>query len=456
MPDPQNVYILPSFNEGSSVNEALVKAEKLTEIKLDFLQAAEDAVDGQQVQTADELIHTITVAEKVVDCIPTPENFKYATNIQFTTEGSTLKAQLIDQDGTPIGDIETFSIPQGSVVVDGSYDAVSGNIVLTLENGNTIEIPATAFQNGLQPKIDADNKLSADYLTDGTENKVFTASDKDKVDSAVNAAGSGLTIYESSGDRVIKHSNSVTAATTAEFNKVTYDSQGHITGSTPVMKTDITALNLDGSDVKLTGYTKPASTSAISPSDTVNQAIGKLEKAVEDAGGGGTGSVTSVALSMPEGFDVAGSPITDEGTIAVTMHDGYSIPTDAKQTEWDAKLANTVKINDKLVSGNPVLDGSDIVLTGYEIATEAADVVASDTVNEAIGKLQKTIKEGGGGTGAVSNVSEMSGSNLTVSPTTGNVKVGVAEGYSIPSNEKQTEWDNKVSAEVEGDTLKLY
>ena len=46
--------------------------------------------------------------------------------------------------------------------------------------------------------------------------------------------------------------------------------------------------------------------------------------------------------------------------------------------------------------------------------------------------------------------------NITVSASTGAVAIGVAENYSIPSNVKQEEWDNKVTAEVEGDTLKLY
>ena len=443
-PDPQNVYILEDFFHGQDVEAALLKADELNETKLDFLQAAQDAVDSQQVSSADELIHTITVVEKVVEQIPVTVDFKYATNIQFTTEGATLKAQLIDQDGAPVGDVETFSIPTGSVVVDGSYDSVSGNIVLELESGNTIEIPATAFQNGLQPKIDANNKLSVDYLIDGTANKVFTAADKAKVNDSINEAGSGLTIYESSGDKIVKHTNSVSAVTTAGFNKVAYDAQGHITGSQPVTKADVTALNLNGADVKMTGYSKPASTADIEPTDTVNQAIGKLEKAVEDAGSG-DGTVKSVAVSMPTGFTVTGSPVTESGTIAVTMSDGYSIPTNAKQAEWDAKLANTVKVNNKLISESPVLDGGDIVLTGYQIAQEAADVVATDTVNQAIGKLQKTIKEGGGGSGEVSSVTSTSDS-IAIAPTSGAVKVAVASGYTIPHDTDITAWNAKQNA----------
>ena len=51
--------------------------------------------------------------------------------------------------------------------------------------------------------------------------------------------------------------------------------------------------------------------------------------------GGGTGTVTSVAMSVPTGLSVAGSPITTSGTLAVTYGAGYAIPTTASQTQWD-------------------------------------------------------------------------------------------------------------------------
>ena len=50
---------------------------------------------------------------------------------------------------------------------------------------------------------------------------------------------------------------------------------------------------------------------------------------------GGAVGVTSVAMSMPTGFTVTGTPITSSGTLAVTFASGYSLPTDAKQTNWD-------------------------------------------------------------------------------------------------------------------------
>ena len=51
------------------------------------------------------------------------------------------------------------------------------------------------------------------------------------------------------------------------------------------------------------------------------------------ADGGGT--VTSVAMTVPTGLSISGSPITTSGTLALTMAAGYAIPTTASQTNWD-------------------------------------------------------------------------------------------------------------------------
>lgn len=43
-------------------------------------------------------------------------------------------------------------------------------------------------------------------------------------------------------------------------------------------------------------------------------------------GGGGDGTVTSVAMTVPTGLSVSGSPITTSGTLAVSLATGYEIP----------------------------------------------------------------------------------------------------------------------------------
>ena len=48
------------------------------------------------------------------------------------------------------------------------------------------------------------------------------------------------------------------------------------------------------------------------------------------------GTVTSVGITMPTGFSVSGSPITEKGILAIGFANGYSLPTTAKQSNWDS------------------------------------------------------------------------------------------------------------------------
>ena len=58
---------------------------------------------------------------------------------------------------------------------------------------------------------------------------------------------------------------------------------------------------------------------------------------------GGTGTVTSVDMTVPTGLSVSGNPITGAGTLAVTYSSGYSIPTTASQTNWDTAYTDRLK-----------------------------------------------------------------------------------------------------------------
>lgn len=66
----------------------------------------------------------------------------------------------------------------------------------------------------------------------------------------------------------------------------------------------------------------------------------------------GSGTVTSVGLSVPAGFSVTGSPVTTSGTLAIGFAAGYSLPSDATQAGWTAgaALAGTA-----IQPGNPAL-----------------------------------------------------------------------------------------------------
>lgn len=81
-------------------------------------------------------------------------------------------------------------------------------------------------------------------------------------------------------------------------------------------------------------FTVGAATSV--PWSGVTNAPTKLSQFTNDSGfTTNKGTVTSVAMSVPTGLSISGSPITASGTLALSYTSGYSIPTTAKQTNWD-------------------------------------------------------------------------------------------------------------------------
>ena len=61
------------------------------------------------------------------------------------------------------------------------------------------------------------------------------------------------------------------------------------------------------------------------------------------------GTVTSVDMTVPTGFAISGNPVTSTGTLALAFASGYSLPTNASQTNWDT--AYNDKINSASVTG---------------------------------------------------------------------------------------------------------
>ena len=62
--------------------------------------------------------------------------------------------------------------------------------------------------------------------------------------------------------------------------------------------------------------------------------------------------VTQVAMTVPTGFTISGSPVTKSGTLALGFTSGYSLPTTAKQSQWDTAYSERHTHSNK-----SVLDG---------------------------------------------------------------------------------------------------
>jgi hypothetical protein len=98
--------------------------------------------------------------------------------LDVNTTTYVVTATLKDQDGTTLS-TDTIDLPLESVVVNGSYDSTNKKIILTLENGNTVEFSVADLVSWLQSEITNANKLDADLVDDSTStNKFVTASDK--------------------------------------------------------------------------------------------------------------------------------------------------------------------------------------------------------------------------------------------------------------------------------------
>lgn len=85
---------------------------------------------------------------------------------------------------------------------------------------------------------------------------------------------------------------------------------------------------------KFKEFTAGSATSV--PWSGVTNAPTKLSQFTNDSGfTTNKGTVTSVAMSVPTGLSISGSPITASGTLALSYTSGFSIPSTAKQTNWN-------------------------------------------------------------------------------------------------------------------------
>lgn len=122
-----------------------------------------------------------------------------------------------------------------------------------------------------------------------------------------------------------------------------------------------------------------------SAAKTINVTVPtKLSELSNDSGyTKNTGTVTSVAISVPTGLSVSGSPITTKGTIAIALASGYSIPTTAKQTNWD-KVYNWY-------TGITATDTDDIINKWQEVIAFLDGISSSTDLNAIVDGINTSI-----------------------------------------------------------------
>lgn len=93
--------------------------------------------------------------------------------------------------------------------------------------------------------------------------------------------------------------------------------------------------------------------------------------AAKGVDGSGSGTVTSVDVSVPTGLEATGGPVTSSGTIAIAFAAGYSIPTNTSQSNWDTAYGwgNHASAGYLTIESDPVFGASAASgITGTQIS----------------------------------------------------------------------------------------
>ncbi len=154
----------------------------------------------------------------------------------------------------------------------------------------------------------------------------------------------------------------------------------------------------------------------------------------------GLGTVTSVAMTVPTGLTVSGSPVTTSGTLAVSLQSGYSIPTTASQTNWDTAYSerlqwdggstNLVAATGRTSLGATTIGGNMFTLTNPSAITFPR-FNADNTISALTASDFRTAIGAGTGDGTVTSVT---GTSPVVSSGGTTPAISLASGYGDTQN----------------------
>ena len=372
------------------------------------------------------------------------------TTVAFTIDGKSFSQEVAIDGGsmavesagkwTTARTISLTGDASGSVSIDGSKDV---SLDVTVKNGSHTHTKADITD------FPAINNGTLTIQKNGTTVKTFTANSSSNVTANIEVP--------------------------TKTSELTNDS-GFITDAHNQVSSTINAM---------TGYSKPSSTSAIAATDTLNVAIGKLEKALDGKQASGSYASASTVNSHTGNTTVhITSAERTNWNAAKTHADSAHAPSGAQ-----ANVIETIKVNGtKLTPSSKTVDitvpilksagddlglvksGGDVTITqglifinenshgqasytidamtGYSKPSSTSAIIATDTLNAAIGKLEKALDN---------KVTVVSGKTLSTNDYTTedknklagidmSTKVDKVSGKGLSTNDYTTADKNKVES----------
>lgn len=228
-------------------------------------------------------------------------NINNVSNISFSSNAAKVTATISKDNGNAADISTTVNLPVASSTSAGSMSATdkieldrisTANFALGAVTPTTSTVGIAASKTTISSGAIAANNITLPAATQSVAG-VMTAADKVKLD--------------------------VTLPNLIDSNKTNIDNytvNGFKISTNPV---------LDGADIKITGYTKPSTTGALAAADSVNGALGKLEKKLDDEVTSRTNAVSNLTntvnsnKSTIDNYTINGAKISTNPKITVTV-----------------------------------------------------------------------------------------------------------------------------------------
>ncbi len=238
-------------------------------------------------------------------------NINNVSNISFSSDAAKVTATISKDNGNAADTSTTVNLPVASSTSAGSMSATdkieldrisTANFALGAVTPTTSTVRVAASKTTISSGASAANNITLPAATQSVAG-VMTAADKVKLD--------------------------VTLPNLINSNKTNIDNytvNGFKISTNPV---------LDGADIKITGYTKPSTTGALAAADSVNGALGKLEKKLDDEVTNRTNAVSNLTntvnsnKSTIDNYTINGAKISTNPKITVTVGGSGNVVTTA-------------------------------------------------------------------------------------------------------------------------------
>ena len=318
-------------------------------------------------------------------------------DLSIDSDTYVVTATLKNSSGTALS-TKTIDLPLETMVVSGEYDSDTKEVVLTLDNGNTIRFSVADLISGLQSEITSSNKLDSDLVDDtGQTNKFITASGLTKLSGI--ETGAQVNIIESitvNGTPLTITSKGVSFTVPTKVSDLSNDS-GFITKSV----NDLTNYTLSSalSTVATSGSYTDLSNKPTIPTATsdLSNDSGFITKSVDDLTNYTDTTTLNTALGGKQETLVSGTNIKTINNYSLLGSGNITIESSGGTANYD-ELENRPQINSTTLTGNKSLSDLGIQPAGNYLTSEsdpvftasAAHGISSSDITSWDGKLDSS------------------------------------------------------------------